>query len=64
MVYRYQDRFHKRLDVYRAHTGGLQFATGRDPGAWLPDDEIPALVSALQNYMTNRAKEITGRAAK
>jgi hypothetical protein len=29
----------------------------------VPDDEIPGLVSALQNYMSKRAKEIT-KAAK
>ena len=32
-------------------------------GCLLPDDEIPALISALQNYMSKRAKAITKAAA-
>ena len=41
---------------------GLGIGT-RPGGCLLPDDEIPDLISALQNYMSRRAKELT-RAAK
>lgn len=44
--------------------GGYGLGIGTNPGGCLiPDDEIPGLVAALQNYMSRRAKEIT-RAAK
>jgi hypothetical protein len=46
--------------------GGIHVLTctrGDVTSCVLPDDEIPALISALQNYMSRRAKEIT-KAAK
>ena len=41
--------------------GGLWVKT-TEHGVILPDDEIPALVSALQNYMSRRAREMTREA--
>lgn len=42
--------------------GGLWMKTS-DHGVILPDDEIPNLISALQNYMSQKAKRIA-KAAK
>lgn len=40
--------------------GGLWVKTaGAGTGVILPDEEVPNLVAALQNYMSRRAKEIT-----
>lgn len=41
--------------------GGVNFLTSNG-GCWMPDDEIPGLISALQNYMSQRAKAITAAA--
>lgn len=40
---------------------GISIGTG-DPGCFLPDDEIPNLISALQAYMSRRAREVTREA--
>jgi hypothetical protein len=37
---------------------GLKIRTSTD-GYWPTDDEIPAIVSALQNYMSRKAAAIT-----
>jgi hypothetical protein len=42
--------------------GGVRVWANPD-GVLIPDDEIPGLVAALQNYMSKRAKEITKAAA-
>lgn len=42
-------------------SGGIRVWANPD-GAYIPDDEIPVLVSALQNYMSQRAKAITAAA--
>lgn len=42
---------------------GLWIKTSEN-GVIFPDDEIPALISALQNYMSKRAKEITRAATR
>jgi hypothetical protein len=50
-----------------AEVEGVHFITlsgGNVTSAVIPDDEIPGLVSALQNYMSKRAKEIAKAAAR
>jgi hypothetical protein len=62
---------YKQLDV-DGEMIAVYTRSGRDPGITIQtsfdgcdiaDEEIPGLVSALQNYMSRRAKEIT-KAAK
>jgi len=63
-VYRYQSvksGRHVRFAAL-AFQLGISIETG-PTGATLPDEEIPNLISALQNYMSKRAAEIT-KAAK
>lgn len=43
--------------------GGIHVMAGHGSAVHIPDDEIPALVSALQNYMSQRAKAITRAAS-
>lgn len=63
MVYRFRD---EKIPGYTRNkveiepndlTGGINVSTSPG-GCWLPDDEIPNLISALQNYMSRKAKEI------
>lgn len=64
-LYKYSDIDGDRLAVFPANilgTYGVNIKTDRE-GCSLPDSEIPALISALQDYMSRRAKAIT-KAAK
>jgi len=67
-VYRYRDAAGDELQIHpvtlpdRTTYAALKVQIGIEL-VYLPDDEIPSLVSALQNYMSRRAKEIT-RAAR
>lgn len=61
--------------IYSRELGRFSFRTGsiRNPGliafiggaeCLIPDDEIPDLVAALQNYMSRKANEIAKGARK
>lgn len=56
-VYKYTDSNHDRLEVYPQAAGGTLFVTTTRLGCNLPDDEIPGLISALQAYMSGKARE-------
>lgn len=59
-VYRYKDTVDDTIlmisNMGNGH--GIHIVTEL-PGVVLPDDEIPALISALQDYMSRRAKQLS-----
>jgi hypothetical protein len=60
MIYR-KEGYHHTLTVERsAISEGVTVAVDLH-GALVRDEEIPALVSALQAYMSKKAKEIAGQ---
>ena len=57
MVYKYEERGMRIVEIYPTATmPGIAIAA--NGGGYVPDDEIPNLVSALQAYMSRRAKEL------
>lgn len=58
VIYSYMDD-HGRAATFYLTPVGLRVLTNT-AGAIVPDDEIPNLVAALQNYMSKRAKELAG----
>jgi predicted nuclease with RNAse H fold len=62
MVYKYEDRGMRVVEIYPTATmPGIAIAISG--GGYVPDDEIPGLISALQNYMSKRANQITRAAS-
>lgn len=61
VIYSYMDD-HGRAATFYHTPVGLRVLTNT-AGAIVPDDEIPVMISALQNYMSKRAKAITKAAA-
>jgi hypothetical protein len=60
MVYKYTDMAGDQLSILKANAG-IHVMVGIEACS-IPDDEIPNLVSALQNYMSRRAKVLAGNA--
>lgn len=64
MAYRYRDaggdelQIHPATFIDRETYSGIKVQLG-DEMAYLPDDEIPNLISALQDYMSRRAKQLS-----
>ena len=58
-IYKYKNTYCGWTYIQTSVTNkGIRLVTS-PAGCTIPDDEIPNLVSALQNYMSRRAKEIT-----
>lgn len=66
MVYSHMDDRGRTVSigaVTPALGGGLH-VTANPRGVDIPDDEIPRLISKLQNYMSQRAREMVKAAGK
>lgn len=62
IVFDHSDDDGNRVALYRHSTPRTDdgvFVTTSKAGTVIPDDKIPDLVSALQNYMSRRAREKT-----
>jgi hypothetical protein len=60
MVYSYMDSRGRTVAFDAAIPGreGKLHVRANPSGVHIPDDEIPNLVAALQNYMSRRAREV------
>ena len=61
-IYSFTDDYGDSIEVVTGPAGSIGIGT-LNP-VILPDDEIPNLVAALQNYMSRRAKELAKGAGK
>jgi hypothetical protein len=62
-IYSHMDHRGRAVTFRNLHpqAGGIRVWANPD-GVHIPDDEIPNLVAALQNYMSRRAREVAKEA--